>query len=160
MKRLKKLQSNNGSFQKDKANFYLAEAYFAKGDFQAALNSYNKINTENKEVGTQTLYGKAYCYYNLKDYANAIFYFNQYIMQPGATHFIDAKLRLADSHYGTKNFERASSIYNEVFRSAGKLNSDYELYQFGQALFYANQPGDAINRFEETAITFSALALC
>lgn len=146
---INRLWEINGSFQREKTNFYTAEAHFAKGDFESALRYYNRINTDDSEVGAQTLYGKAYCYYNLKDYPNAIFYFNQYTGKPSVKHYTDARLRLADSHYGTKNFERASQIYTDVFSSSSQLNDDYMLYQFGQALFYADRSNDAINRFEE-----------
>lgn len=109
------------------------------------------MNIDVSSVATQTLFGKAYAYYNLRDYANAIYYFNEFVSRSRDPERItEAKLRLADSFYGTKNFERSSQIYSEVFSDAKqKLDNDYALYQFGQALFYSDKSNQAISRFRD-----------
>ncbi len=139
------------NFEKNKANFYLAESNFAMGEFQRAVTYYNRVNIDDPEVGELTIYGKAYAYYNSRDYANAIYYFNEFISRSNKPDkIIEAKLRLADSFYGTKNFGRASQIYDEVFSQyKSALNNDYALYQYGQALFYSERPSEAIAKFRE-----------
>lgn len=151
VKSLGKLIDAAPNFEKNKANFYLAEANFAMGEFERAVTYYNRVNIDDDEVGEQTIYGKAYAYYNSGDYANAIYYFNEFITRSNETNkIIEAKLRLADSFYGTKNFGRASQIYDEVFSQyKSTLNNDYALYQYGQALFYADRPSEAIIKFRE-----------
>ena len=148
---LQLLANRSPNYEKNKQNFYLAEAKFALGEFQNALTYYNRVNIASDEIGKQTLYGKAYAYFNTKDYANAIYYFNEFISRAtDRQKIIDAKLRLADSFYGTKNFERSSQIYSEVFSNqSSNLNNDYALYQFGQALFYADRSNEAIRRFRD-----------
>ncbi|MCF8242140.1 MAG: tetratricopeptide repeat protein [Melioribacteraceae bacterium] len=144
------LDQDSPRFEKDKVNFYLAESYFAKGDFSSAMRHFNIVNFDNDEVGRQALYGKAYSHFNLKDYADAAYYFNEYIKRyPADVHILDSKLRLADSYYGTKNFVEASRLYQEVFeRYSGLLNSDFAYYQFGQALFKSDKPYEAIEKFK------------
>lgn len=139
------------NYERNKTNFYLAESNFALGEFQRAVTYYNRVNITDPEVGEQTLFGKAYAYFNSRDYANAIFYFNEFISRSSNNaKKIEARLRLADSFYGTKNFARASQVYDEVFsQNKSSLNNDYALYQYGQALFYAGRSTDAINRFRE-----------
>lgn len=139
------------NYERNKTNFYLAESNFALGEFQRAVSYYNRINITDPEVGEQTIFGKAYAYFNSRDYANAIFYFNEFNSRSNnSAKKVEAKLRLADSFYGTKNFTRASQVYDEVFtQSKGSLNNDFALYQYGQALFYAERSTDAINRFRE-----------
>lgn len=151
IKSLGKLVESNPNFERNKTNFYLAESNFAMGEFQRAVTYYNRVNIDDPEVGEQTLYGKAYAYFNSGDYANAIFYFNEYVSRSSdRDKIIDAKLRLADSFYGTKNFVRASQVYDEIFSQyKNALNNDYALYQYGQALFYADRSSAAINKFRE-----------
>ena len=146
---LSDINSGSKEFEKDKVNFYLAEAYFAKGNFSKALSYYNQVDLSNKETGRQALYGKAYCYFNLKDFANAVKYFTEYTSRyKNDANISDAKLRLADSYYGTKNFDKASDIYQEIFsHSSSLLNNDYAYYQFGQALFKAGRSDEAIDKF-------------
>lgn len=151
VKSLGKLIESAPNFEKNKTNFFLAEANFSMGEYQRAVTYYNRVNIDDSEVGEQTLYGKAYSYYNSRDYANAIFYFNEFVSRSkNVNRTIEAKLRLADSFYGTKNFVRASQIYDEVFSNyKSALNNDYALYQYGQALFYAGRSSEAISRFRE-----------
>ncbi len=149
IRNLNDLYLHAGDFESGKVNFYLAEAYFVTGDFASALRHYNRISTGDDLLGRQALYGKAYSYFNLKDYSNAGIYFNEYINRfTNDLNITDAKLRLADSYYGTKNFDKASQIYGEVFlRDRSLLTNDYAYYQYGQALFKAGRSSDAINEF-------------
>ena len=143
------LYMRHGGFESDKIHFYLAETYFVLEDFASAIRHYSKINLDNSSLGKQALYGKAYTYFNLKDYTNAALYFNDYLTRyRNDENATDARLRLADSYYGTKNFDKASQIYADVFLKDRKLlNNDYAYYQYGQALFKAGKPSDAINEF-------------
>ena len=69
------LEIKDANFNRNKVNFYLAESYFAKGNFSEALKRYNKIDRDDQELGSLSQYGKGYSYFNLKDYENAILSF-------------------------------------------------------------------------------------
>lgn len=143
-------------FQKSKVNFFLAESYFAKKSYNDAIKHYHRVEDDNPELTRQALYGKSYSYFNLKDFPNSVFYFKEYLSKyPNGKNILDAKLRLADSYYGIKEFDKASKIYAEVFSTdLRELNNDYAYYQYAQALFKAGKSSDAVRRFDELQTKF------
>lgn len=147
---LSDLAARHKEFEINKVQFYLAESYFERVKYSEALKHYSSVNIKDGEVGSKALYGKAYCFFNMKDYANASFYFKDYVQRfSGSKNYLDAKLRLADSYYGTKNFSKASTTYGELFsKDKAFLNNQYANYQYGQALFHANEYEDAIRQFK------------
>ncbi|MFA3781554.1 tetratricopeptide repeat protein [Melioribacteraceae bacterium 4301-Me] len=146
---LESLKKRAPDFESDKVNFYLAETYFMLNNFSKALKFYMSVNTLDPQIEKQVIYGKAFTYFNMKDYANAIYYFNSYITKyPTAENVKNAKLKLADSYYGIKNFEKASEIYQQLFsRDRHSLDNDFAYYQFAQSLYKANKTSNAISEF-------------
>ncbi len=136
-------------FEKDKINFYLAECYYSLGKFNDAIERYNLVGSGNIELSNFALYGKAYCYFNLRDYSVAAREFSDYIKQyPHDLRVLDARLRLADSYYGSKNFAASSQIYKQMFHyDKNALKNPSAYYQYAQALYKANEKQDAINEF-------------
>lgn len=149
LKYLTDLENADPGFETQKLNFFLAENYFAIGDFKNALNNYNSSSGTDQEINSQTLYGKAYCYFNLGDYENAAYQFSDYIKKnPKNKRLSDAKLRLADSYFGSKNYSAASKVYQELFSADAKLSTDpYARYQYAQALYKSGKTDEAINEF-------------
>ncbi|KAF0150884.1 MAG: outer membrane assembly lipoprotein YfiO [Ignavibacteria bacterium] len=150
-KNLTELKDRDKSFESDKVNFYLAEISFASKKYSAALKHYNLIKTTDKPILRQTILGKAYTHFNMKDFANSIFFFNEYIEKHSTEkNLAEVKLRLADSYFGSKNFDKAASIYKELF-SRDRLNADNDLafYQYCQSLFKAGKTDEAKDAFEE-----------
>jgi TolA-binding protein len=149
IKYLNYVDKQNPKFESQKLNFFLAENYFATGDFKNALSRYNQAVGDDKDLSAQTLYGKAYAYFNLGDYENSAYQFADYIKKyPNDKRTYDAKLRLADSYFGSKNFAAASKVYKELFSSNAKLNTDpYARYQYAQALYKSGKINDAIAEF-------------
>lgn len=146
---LESISEQDPTFETQKLNFFLAENYFALGNFKNALNSYNKAIGDDKNLTALTLYGKAYSYFNLGDYENSAYQFLDFIKKfPDNKRINDAKLRLADSYFGSKNFAAASKVYQELFSSDAKFSSDpYARYQFAQALYKSGKVNDAIEEF-------------
>ena len=136
---------------KDKLHYYLAESYFAIGKFGKAVNSFNLVVTKNSDLKRQSLYGKAYSYFNNKDYINAVFYFGTYVSRyKNIGNYYNAKLRLADSYYGTKEFNKAVKMYGELFAKRANLRlSAFSYYQYGQALYKAGNSANAIKELTE-----------
>lgn len=146
---LEALKKRSSEFEPGKTNFYLAEAYLMRGEYSASIKHYNLIGSSDDELRKPSIYGKAYAYFNMKDFPNAIYYFNEYVTKfRDDQHINDAKLRLADSYFGIKNFERASQIYRELFASdRSVMNDDQTYYQYCQSLFKAGRSNDAIKEF-------------
>lgn len=137
-------------FEKDKINFYLAESYYSLNKYRDAIERYNLVGTDNKELHGLALYGKAYCYFNLGNYSEAARQFSVFVKEfPHDSRALDAKLRLADSYYGSKNFAASSQIYKQIFRFDKRaLNNPYDYYQYAQALYRANERQEAIDEFK------------
>ncbi len=138
-------------FEKDKVNFYMAESYYSMGNYKDAISRYDNVSSRNSELAGMSLYGKAYCYYELKEYNNAARVFSEFIGKyPDSHRALDARLRLADSYYGSKNFAAAGKIYRELIHYDRRfLDNPYDYYQYAQALFKANDFQQAINVFSD-----------
>jgi TolA-binding protein len=139
----------NPSFEPDKINFYMAESYFSLGKYQEALSRYNSIKSSEVDYVKQVTYSKGYCQFNLGSYSNAAYQFAEFVEQyPDDIRITDAKLRLADSYFGSKNFAASSRIFKELFQS-GKYSSDdpYAYYQYAQALYKSGETNSAITEF-------------
>ncbi len=146
---LSNLDSLNPDFEADKRYFYTAENNFALNNYSEALNDYKKINAHDNEIIASANYGKAYCYFETKDYPNAILQFNDFIKNyPDDSRTVDARLRLADSYYGNKNFAAASRVYRDIFNlDKNVLDDPYTYYQYAQALYKAGSINEALNEF-------------
>lgn len=146
---LKELSNKSKGFESDKVHFYLAEAYFAAKDYPNALKNYNAISSSNSELKPQVIYGKAYAYFNMKDYVNSANYFSDYLkLNLKSSNFTDARLRLADSYYANKKYALASNIYRDIYLNEdARQNNDYAYYQYAQALYKAGNSNDAIREF-------------
>ena len=136
-------------FERDRVIYYLAENYFSKQNYSEALKRYKVIETEDNEIKKMSLYGSAYCYFNLGDYDNSAFRFSEFTkMYPGDARNTDAKLRLADSYFGSKNYREASGVYKQLFSSQYlTLDDPYAYYQYAQALYKSGRTESAIIEF-------------
>ncbi|MFA7290475.1 MAG: tetratricopeptide repeat protein, partial [Melioribacteraceae bacterium] len=152
---LLELKNRFNDFEQDKVNFYLAESYSALGEFNNAIKHYNLIKNSEKEIDKQVIYGKGYAFFNQKNFTNAIAQFNDFIKKYRTDNRVsDAKFRLADSYYGMKNYDRASTIYSDLFKESKNLNSDAAYYQYAQALYKSGKSEEAINEFRSLQSKF------
>ena len=156
LKYLTELDDADPNFESQKLNFFLAENYFAIGEYKQALNRYNIATGEDDEINSQTLYGKGYSYFNTGDYENASYQFSDYIKKnPENKRITDAKLRLADSYFGSKNYIAASKVYQELFTADVKQsNNPYARYQYAQALYKSGKTNEAIDEFKSIQENF------
>jgi len=147
---LAELNEDNSRFEKDKVQFYLAECSFLRKNYNKALSHYNQISFADPEITRQTLYGKAYSYFNVKDFANATYYFNEYIQRyRNDKNIVDCKLRLADSYFGIKDYEKSRSVFKDLFRdNRREVNNSYTYYQYAQALFRNGEGKAATEQFK------------
>jgi len=134
------------NFEKERVNFYLAETHFALGDFHSALEHYKYVDEKNPDVGAQAVFGKAYCYFNLKNYSDAAYYFNEFVNRyPDSELKVEALLRLGDCYYGTKNFTNAIDVYDKVFGSSMSKKADgFSYYQYGKTLLKVKRFNEGI----------------
>lgn len=142
----------------NKLNFYKGEANFYLGKFAAAINNYNKLNSSDELLSKNALYGKAYSYFNEKDFAKATHYFNEFTKEYyNDNRFYECELRLADCYYGTKNYVKASSYYEKVLITNMQFNNDERSYfNYAQSLFKQGSGNKAINILTEIQNRFPA----
>lgn len=148
---LLKLNTGYPEFESNKISFYIAENNFELANYTAAVTHYKKINISDNELSSLKLYGLGYSYFNLKDYENASYYFDDFLKKyPKNKNLVEVKLRLADSYYGNKDFTSSSNIYNDILKGINNSrNADYILYQYSQALYKAGKSERAIKEFKK-----------
>jgi TolA-binding protein len=145
------IEKINPNFEPQRVNYYYAENYFSLKNYREALNRFQNALGSIEQINEQSLYGKSYCYFNLGDYENSAASFSEFIKNYRNSKFYnDAYLRLADSYFGSKNFQAASRIYEDIFKIGGsKLDNPYTRYQYAEALYKSGKESQAILEYEK-----------
>ncbi|PID59806.1 MAG: hypothetical protein CR986_04490 [Ignavibacteriae bacterium] len=157
-KKLRAINVEKTKVDLTKLYFYKAESEFYLGHYYEALENYKKINTSDSKVLKNVMYGKAYCYFNLKDFNKAIYYFNQFIKDYPNNRTVDeCNLRLADSYYGTKSFNKAAKYYRKALLESNTFKDDDKShFNYSQALFKGGKISEAINFLDQFQKDFPA----
>jgi TolA-binding protein len=148
---LTKVSTDDPEFERNKVNYYLAENLYAAGKYQDAIARYNNISQDDRELFGKAIYGKAYCYLNSGRYDQAAAQFSEFLKKyPNNKNAQDARIRLADSYYGNKNYAAASGIYRELFSGARiQVDNPHLYYQYAQSLYRGGKTEEAISRLFE-----------
>lgn len=119
------------------SNLLIAESYFQLTDFLKSLVYFKRAGNDEKSA-----YGVGYSLFNLKRYDEAISYFKRVSSgNSNAAIRTDAKLRLADCQYATKEYSDAKRTYQELNR----VNpTAYQYYQLGIVSSEQGQSSEAI----------------
>ncbi len=121
--------------------FWIGESFFINKKYNDAYKYYIKLlNCDCKidsRIKLNTIYSIAYTLYNNKEYEKSIQYFRTYInlTDKKDNELLDAKLRLADSYYAVKKYNKSIEIYKNLLDSYD--NIDYINYQIGLS-YYGN----------------------
>lgn len=147
---LNELDNSDPNFEEQKLNFFLAENHFALNNYKIAVDRYSAANGKDETINSQAIYGKAYSYFNSGDYENAVYQFLDFTTKYKKNkRFTDARLRLADSYFGSKNYSAASKVYQELFSSDSRLSIDPNIrYQYAQTLYKSGKTDEAIVEFK------------
>jgi len=137
------------------AYYWMGEAYSIGKKDEDAIQAYSKVfETDTRGTSIAHLkarYGIGYLYYNQKEYDKALRHFRAYVERVESENlglFLnDALLRLADSYYATKNYERAVGFYNRAI-SRGNPEKDYAYFQIGMIHGIEKQVNSAVGNFE------------
>jgi tetratricopeptide (TPR) repeat protein len=153
-----------------KSLYWIAEAYFAKADYNNAITWYRKFL---EEPGSYSLiehndayYNIAYAYFKQEDWDNAIQSFRTFTQDANETHkekITDAYLRIGDSYYKNGNDEQAIIYYNNAVKTKGG-QEDYAKFQIGKSYGYmekyedkAKEMLDIVNNYPHSTFTVPAL---
>ncbi len=142
---LRDIQGKRSNFEPDIYNFYLGEIFFKRMKFKEALEYYTRVDPDKGDFGRLALYGKAYSYFNSKDYQNAKFTFLDFIQKfPKDTRLVDARVRLAESYYATRDFEASAKVYDNLLKGDGSVDKNLLRYNYALTLFNMGKKDDAI----------------
>ena len=118
-----------------------AEAHFIGNNFKLSIDEILKVLdniSSAKRLEFNLLLG--YSYFNINDYKNASFYLNKYIddkLNNYSSEDIDPLLRLADSYYASKQFNKSIVTYN-LLLGLNETNKNYINYQIGLCYYGIN----------------------
>ncbi|MFZ4464933.1 MAG: tetratricopeptide repeat protein, partial [Bacteroidales bacterium] len=139
-----------------KARFWQAECSFRMKNYAESKKQYTTFiglrDAAKLDVYPLALYGLGYSFFNLKDYSAAQPSFKQLIQNgyPKDQKVIsDAKLRLADCNFISRNYEQAKKYYDEV-ASSRKQDADYAFFQQAQCL-------GALKNYREKTVSLDQL---
>jgi len=123
---------------KARARYWKAESQYMLNAFEEALADYlqfkNYPAASRTEEANALDYSLAYTYFKLKDYNNAISYFQAYANKgTDVDKKNDANVRLGDCYFVTSKYWPAIESYNKVLQSASP-EKDYAAFQ--KALSY------------------------
>ncbi len=146
LEELLSIDINRTNVDKNKLSFYLAEVNFYLGNYSKAVSFYNKIKSKERSIIKNSLYGKAYSYFNLRDYTKSAFLFNKFVKNYRRDKkYAESKMRLADSYYALKEFEKASIVYKDVLTNTREFAKDESAhFNYAQTLFKAGNADEAI----------------
>lgn len=117
----------------DKAKYWTAEAYYQKGDNDAAISHYliyDKIHSnKNQDENKQVYYNLAYAYFNKSNYSLAIKYWDKYLKNNTLSESkkVDAFLRLGDANMMVENYSSAKTYFRKASIISGD-HADYAAY--------------------------------
>lgn len=155
---LNAIKGNDLKVDKNKLNFYKGETNFFLGNFSAAAKNYEAVNTNDELITKNSIYGKAYSYFNLKDFNKAAYYYQEYLKKyENDDHITECELRLADCYYGTKSFGKASLFYEKALVNSNKFKNDERSYfNYAQSLFKQGEKNKAIKILDDLQLKFPA----
>lgn len=127
----KSLKYNLNKIFNLRAQYWLAQTYYQKGDFATAIYGFDKLdrNAEEFPERQQVSYDLGYAYFKSKNFEKAKEYFKEYLRNPKPEFKTDAELRLADTYYAGNELNEAIAIYNKTEGA-----SDYTQFQKAMAI--------------------------
>lgn len=126
---LRSLEFNINKEFNTRANYWLAQTYYQKGNYPSAIVRYERLLNENFAEKQQLFYDLGYAYFKSKKFDKAKQYFLEYLKNPKTEFKNDAELRLADTYYADNQLNEAIAIYDKAENA-----DDYTLFQKAMAL--------------------------
>lgn len=130
----KSLSTNVNPKFNARALFWKGEIEFQLDQFKEALISFKQFENHSQQKNTPEAqkinYHIGYTYFKLREYENAIPYFQKSVQdyKNDKTHLNDSYLRLADSYFTTAKYWPAMENYNAAI-ALGSREADYAAYQ-------------------------------
>ncbi len=133
-------------------SYHLAKYYFTKNDFSNAINYYERAgldNLSNEEIA-DTKFEKAYCYFNLKQFAEAKPLFDEVHQLPKNKYYIPANY-----YYGFISYH--DGRYNEALKAFKLVETEDEYkgvvpYYIAEIYYFQGKKDEAL-RYGESILS-------
>ncbi|GGK25534.1 hypothetical protein GCM10007962_19750 [Yeosuana aromativorans] len=137
-----------------RATFWKAETDYNLTNYDDALIGFKQFEQQAVSKSTPEFenidYNLAYTYFKLKNYEQAIRYFNQFTTnkKDDTVRLNDAYLRLGDAYFVTSDYNNAIKAYTNA-NKIGELDSDYAFFQKALSAGYIGQSSKKISELEQ-----------
>jgi TolA-binding protein len=154
----KSLTENKEAKITARATFWKAECEYSLDQFSEAVLTYKQFLNDAAASDTPESktaeYNLAYAYFKIKEYENAIPYFNAFILKgkDDKVRVTDAYLRMADCNYISSKYWPAMDAYNKAIELKC-VDADYAAFQKGMSYGFVNKNEKKIedlNKFVST----------
>lgn len=157
-------QANNSSVLAARSLFWKAESLLELDENQLALQQLINLQKHYRRSAIEEVYQidylRAYAYFKMKRYKEAIPSFKKFVsnVDSGSNIYIDALVKLADSYYVTKNFKSAISSYGTavLYPTAPR---DYTSFKSAMSYGYLQQNKKKIELLKEWLNLYSSSSL-
>ena len=121
----------------DRAKYWEAETLYRLDQYKEALLKFTTLKKELKTENEEFIlidYNLGYSNFKLKDYKNAAIGFENFLKKDALESELkdDALIRLGDSYFATREYNKAIKSYKKVVESFGS-DADYAQYQIGMS---------------------------
>ncbi|MBT8315448.1 MAG: tetratricopeptide repeat protein [Maribacter sp.] len=150
----KSLGSAEDAIFRARAHYWKAESVYMLNRFEEALASYTdfkqnssaRLTAEYKDVD----YNLAYTHFKLRDYGNAISYFNGFAKSgtQDKAKLNDSYLRLGDSYFVTSKYWPAIETYNKALALSGP-EKDYAAFQKALSYGFVGKSASKIDELDK-----------
>ena len=155
----KSLTENKEAKITARATFWKAECEYSLDQFSEAVLTYKQflndaVASETPENKTAE-YNLAYAYFKIKEYENAIPYFNAFILKgkDDKVRLTDAYLRMADCNYISSKYWPAMDAYNKAIELKC-VDADYAAFQKGMSYGFVNKNEKKIEDLNKFVTTY------
>ena len=155
----KSLAENKDAKFTARATFWKAETEYNLDQFEEAKLSFkqflNSAEASNTPEFANANYNLAYSYFKLKEYENAIQYFDAYTKssKDDRVRLTDAYLRLGDCNFMAAKYWPAMDAYNKAI-DMKSVDADYAAFQKGISYGFVSKPDRKIEDLEKFSKTF------
>ncbi len=129
------------------------EALYQQKNYSEAIKFYTQsiqsASFRELDIYPMALYSIAYAYFGNEDYKASVYFFDSYLKaeaesgRPDTRKVNDATLRLSDSYFVIKDYDKALYSYNKIINDQSP-SADYALFQKGIILGLQNKQNDKI----------------
>ncbi len=135
------------------ALFWLAEGKYKQKHYADALNGYEvykKAPNADNEHFAMANYGIAWANFELKEYKNAAYFFEEYLKKAPNDIYrkADAYLRIGDSYFIQKDYKKSNKSYLKVV-DLNYIEQDYAFFQIAEGDYRQVKYENAVANFSK-----------